>query len=83
MVKLDPTWHSRRVVIRCTLLSCLALSAYSMYLGPAMATVVFPNVCLLAGGVIGSYVFGASWERVNGVPSLNSQGENNELDKRT
>lgn len=40
-----------------------------MYLGPAMATIVFPNVSLLAGGVIGSYVFGAAWERTSGIPS--------------
>lgn len=69
-VTLDPTWHSRRQVIRLTLLSCFGLAVYSMYLGVAMVTVVFPNVAMLAGAVIGSYVFGASYERTNGVPSL-------------
>lgn len=68
---LDPSWHSRRLVIRISLLSCLGLTLYSMYLGSQMAGIVIPNVALLSGSIIGSYVFGSSWERVNGVQSLN------------
>lgn len=70
-VKLDPSWHSRRLVIRLSLLSCLGLTIYSMLLGPSMASVVITPAALLAGSIIGSYVFGASYERVNGVQSLN------------
>lgn len=83
---LDPSWYSRRLVIRYTLLSLLGLAVYSMYLGYQMASVVFPSVSLLAGGIIGSYVFGASWERVNGVPSLTTytpQNDPSQTDPKT
>lgn len=70
-VKLDPSWHSRRLVVRLTLLSCLGLVIYSMFLGTQMAAIVFPPISILSGSVIGAYVFGASYERVNGVQSLN------------
>jgi hypothetical protein len=74
-VRLDPAWAGRRSVVRYTLISCLGLAVYSMYLGPSMAAVVFPPVSFLAGGVIGSYVFGASWERTAGIASGNTLKE--------
>jgi hypothetical protein len=77
-ITLDPSWHSRRLVVRLTLLSCLLLSSYAVWNGPVLAQAVLPWTAGLAGAVIGSYVFGSSWERVSGVPSLNSyQYENN------
>lgn len=48
-----------------------------MYLGPAMAGVVFPSISFLAGSVVMAYVFGASYERSNGVPSFNTYQEYN------
>jgi len=72
-IKMDPSWAGRRRVVRLSLLSCFGLALYSMYLGPAMAAVVFPCVSALAGAVIGSYVFGAAWERTSGVQSLNQE----------
>ena len=72
-VKMDPSWAGRRRVIRLTLLSCLGLAIYSMILGTPMAAIVFPPVSILAGSVIGSYVFGASWERTKGIPSMNEE----------
>jgi len=44
-----------------------------MILGTPMAAIVFPPVSILAGSVIGSYVFGASWERTKGIPSMNEE----------
>ena len=70
-VQLDPTWQGRRRIVRLSLLSCLGLALYSMWLGPEMAAVVVPSVAALAAGVIGSYVFGAAWERSSGVASQN------------
>lgn len=67
----DASWHGRRRIVRLSLASCLGLAIYSMYLGPAMAAVVFPSVATLAGAVIGSYVFGAAWERTSGIKSEN------------
>ena len=70
-VRLDPSWAGRRRVVRCTLLSCLGLTIYSMVLGPQMAGIVVPTTGSLAAAVIGFYVGGASWERVSGIPSKN------------
>ncbi len=75
-VRLDPAWHGRRLVVRLTLLSCLSILLYSMYLGPSMAGVVFPSISFLAGSVVMAYVFGASYERANGVPSYNQYFNN-------
>ena len=72
-LKMDPTWAGRRRVVRLSLVSCLGLAVYSMVLGVEMAAVVFPPVSLLAGSIIGSYVFGASWERTRGIPSGNEE----------
>lgn len=72
-VVMDPAWSGRRRVVRLTLLSCLGLAIYSMTLGASMAAIVFPPLALLAGSVIGSYVFGAAWERTNGIPSGNKE----------
>lgn len=72
-VVMDPSWAGRRRVVRCSLSACLGLALYSMYLGVPMAAVVITPVTLLAGSIIGSYVFGAAWERTSGIPSGNKQ----------
>lgn len=71
-IKLDPTWHSRRQVVRLTLLSCLVMSLYSLWRGPELVAVAFPYLASVVVPTIGSYVFGSSWERVNGIASLNT-----------
>ncbi len=68
-LELDPSWYGRRQVVRWTLLSCLGLSGYSVYHSVEMAAVVLLYTSGLAGAVIGSYVFGAAWERTRGIPS--------------
>lgn len=70
-IQMDVSWAGRRRVVRLTLLSCLGLALYSMHLGSQMAAIVYPSVSTLAGAVIGSYVFGAAWERTSGIPSAN------------
>lgn len=70
-VKLDPAWHGRRRIINLTLISCLGLVIYSISQGAPTAQAVVPSISLLASAIIGSYIFGASYERVSGIPSGN------------
>lgn len=70
---MDPSWAGRRCVVRWSLVSCLGLSIYSIYSGPTMAQAVIPYVSGLAGMIIGSYVFGAAWERTSGISSQNKE----------
>jgi hypothetical protein len=72
LVKGDPQWAMRRRVIVITLLTCLGLSFYAISKDAATAAAVVPSLSMLAGAVIGSYVFGASWERINGIPPGNT-----------
>lgn len=71
-VKGDPQWAMRRRTIIASLVSCLGLSIYAISKGPETAAAVVPSVSMLAGAIIGSYVFGAAWERVGGVPGGNA-----------
>lgn len=70
-VTLDPQWTARRRVIICTLCSCLALSIYAISRDAATAQAVVNPCAILAGMVVGSYVFSAEWGRINGVPGGN------------
>lgn len=72
---LDPSWNGRRQVVRLSLLSCLVLSEQAILGGSALAQAVLPWTAGLAGAVIGSYVFGAAWERTSGIPSENKYVE--------
>lgn len=67
----DPSWIGRRRVVRLSLLTCLVMSEQAILGGADLAQSVLPWTAGLAGAVIGSYVFGASWERVSGVASQN------------
>lgn len=71
----DPQWAMRRRVIHATLISCLGLSVYAVSHSPEMAMAVFPHTALLAGAVVGSYVFGAEWGRIKGTESAASMTE--------
>lgn len=73
-VRGDPQWAMRRRIIIISLLACLGLSIHAVAHSPEMAQAVLPQTALLAGAVIGSYVFGASWERINNVPGGNVVG---------
>lgn len=70
-VRGDPQWTMRRRVVIATLSSCLGLSLTAIFKDAATAQAVVPSMALLASGVVGSYVFGAAWERVKGIPSGN------------
>lgn len=74
-IKGDPQWAMRRRVINTALISCLGLSVYAVAHSPEMAMAVLPHTAILSGAIIGSYVFGAAWERVGGVPGGNSVGD--------
>lgn len=70
-IKGDPQWTMRRRVIVGTLLSCLILSVYAISQDAGTASAVVPSMAMLAGSVVGSYCFAASWERVRGVQGGN------------
>lgn len=74
-IKGDPQWAMRRRIVITTLLYCAGLSTYAVSHSPEMATAVLPHTALGAFGIIGSYVFGAAWERVSGVPGGNAVTE--------
>lgn len=67
-----PSWKNRRRVVIVTLLYCatvvgwLVLHGASTQLNESIAN----GLILLAGGVIGSYVFGAAWDDLNVMRNL-------------
>lgn len=77
-VKGDPQWAMRRRTIIAALVSCLGLSIFAISQGPETAAAVVPSMAMLASAIIGSYVFGAAWERVGGVPPGNTIMQNTE-----
>lgn len=58
------SWHFRRRVVVATLLYCAAMVAYITFKNSEtrLAEAVATSLILLAGSVIGSYVFGAVWD---------------------
>jgi hypothetical protein len=77
-VKGDPQWAMRRRTIIAALISCLGLSIFAIARGAETAAAVVPSMAMLAGAIIGSYVFGAAWERIGGVPPGNTIMQNTE-----
>lgn len=61
------TWTRRRRIINATLLYCAVAVVYLTERHPESALVsqVVLGLIALAGGVIGSYVFGATWDDAN------------------
>jgi len=61
------TWTKRRRLVHITLIVCAAWGIWlsERYPDSAMATQVVLALIALAGGVIGSYVFGATWDDKN------------------
>jgi len=61
------TWTRRRRIIHMTLLYCAAMVAWLTERHPdsPMVSQVVLGLLALAGAVIGSYVFGATWDDKN------------------
>lgn len=61
----SPDWTVRRRIIILSLLWSAALVTYLAIWGRpiALSDTVAMNLILLFGGIVGSYVFGAVWER--------------------
>jgi hypothetical protein len=58
-----PSWRIRRAIIFSALGYCAASAAYAqLFQGVEMVTALLPSVGWLAGGIIGSYIFGAVWD---------------------
>lgn len=62
-----PSWRIRRRVIFCTLIFCAAEIVYLTLWADStdLAETIANGVLILAGSVIGSYVFGAVWDDRN------------------
>ena len=66
----NPTgWKWRRSVVIVTLLYCAATISMVLWKGTdnTLNREAVNMLTILAGTIIGSYVFGAAWERVKGV----------------
>lgn len=62
-----PSWRIRRRIIFATLIFCAAEIIYLTIWGKDtdLASTIVNGVLILAGSVIGSYVFGAVWDDRN------------------
>lgn len=67
-----PTWDKRRRIIHLTLLFCAGVIVWMLLNGEdtALNQSIATGVLILAGSVIGSYVFGAAWDDRNVMQSL-------------
>ena len=61
---LNPNWRVRRRIVHATLAFCGGIIVYVLTAGQdsSVAEAAVSGAYLLAGAVIGSYVFGAVWE---------------------
>jgi hypothetical protein len=61
----SPDWAVRRRIIILTLIWCSGIVTYLAIWGRpiALSDTIAMNLILLMGGIIGSYVFGAVWEK--------------------
>lgn len=66
MTEHQPSWARRRRVIYLTILFCAGVISYLTGWGKdtRLAETIAQFAWITAGGVIGSYVFGAAWEDV-------------------
>lgn len=69
---MKPSWTIRRRVVFATLLFCAAAVAWLLVAGEStpLNETIANGLILLAGGVIGSYVFGATWDDLNVMSKL-------------
>lgn len=70
-----PSWRIRRRIIVGTLLYCAAMVLYLAVWGDStsLAEAIATGLILLAGSVIGSYVFGAVWDDRNVMEARKSE----------
>lgn len=70
-----PSWRIRRRIIVGTLLYCGAMVFYLAVWGEStsLAEAIATGLILLAGSVIGSYVFGAVWDDRNVMKAQKSE----------
>lgn len=62
-------WKYRRTTVMLSLIYCAATIALVLWRGndTALNREAVNALALLSGGIIGSYVFGAAWERTKGL----------------
>lgn len=67
-----PSWKIRRRVIASTLAFCAATIGWLVIVGEStpLNETIANGLILLAGGVIGSYVFGAAWDDLNVMKTM-------------
>lgn len=75
-----PSWRIRRRIIIGTLLFCGGEIIYLTGWGKDtnLASTIATGVLLLAGSVIGSYVFGAAWDDRNFMDALRGKRSEDE-----
>lgn len=63
-------WKYRRLAVFATLLFCAGLIGFVVIAGKndELGRLVVMTLSGLAGSTLGSYVFGAAWERTKGLP---------------
>lgn len=71
-----PSWRIRRRVIVATLLFCAGEIVYLTGWGQDtnLASTIANGVLILAGSVIGAYVFGAAWDDRNVMAAMRRGG---------
>lgn len=69
---MKPSWAVRRKVIFSTLAFCAITVGWMVFKGEdtVLNSTIANGLILLAGGVIGSYVFGAAWDDANVMKSF-------------
>lgn len=72
-----PSWRVRRRIILATLLFCGGEVAYLTIWGSDtnLHSAIANGCLILAGSVIGSYVFGAAWDDMNFMAHKRRDGE--------
>lgn len=75
------SWTHRRRIIYCTLIFCAFCIVFIMFYGSdtKLHEAIVSSAFLLAGGVIGSYVFGAVWDDKNPVAIDNTSAATNDV----
>ncbi len=77
-----PSWRIRRRVIIATLLFCAGEIVYLTGWGhdTDLASTIANGVLILAGSVIGAYVFGAAWDDRNVMTAMRRGGRHRHRD---
>lgn len=77
-----PSWRIRRRIIVATLLFCAGEIVYLTGWGKDtdLASTIANGVLILAGSVIGAYVFGAAWDDRNVMTAMRRGGRRRDRD---